>query len=214
MQDFMKGRYGVDDLTLSLGVLGMVLALIGSLASLAPLSWIALVVVVLAILRAFSKSIPARERENQMFLDLARKIPVVGPHIGWLDREKGPRPASSASARRPLPRPALPGSIRCRREQARKRWRPAGQRCIQPCEAHRPAHVARAQDHAVLPLQDLRCHSFRSARQGPHPRDLPALRHQGGKGFLTEGSDRLWQFAMTCKDGASVCMHLMNSLGI
>ncbi len=41
MQDFMKGRYGVDDLTLSLGVLGMVLALIGSLASLAPLSWIA-----------------------------------------------------------------------------------------------------------------------------------------------------------------------------
>ena len=62
MQDFMKGRYGVDDLTLSLGVLGMVLALIGSLASLAPLSWIALVVVVLAILRAFSKSIPARTR--------------------------------------------------------------------------------------------------------------------------------------------------------
>ena len=101
MQDFMKGRYGVDDLTLSLGVLGMVLALIGSLASLAPLSWIALVVVVLAILRAFSKSIPVRERENQMFLDLARKIPVVGPHIGWLDREKGPRSASSASAQRP-----------------------------------------------------------------------------------------------------------------
>ncbi len=106
MQDFMKGRYGVDDLTLSLGVLGMVLALIGSLASLAPLSWIALVVVVLAILRAFSKSIPARERENQMFLDLARKIPVVGPHIGWLDREKGPRPASSASAQRPAQAPA------------------------------------------------------------------------------------------------------------
>ena len=102
MQDFMKGRYGVDDLTLSLGVLGMVLALIGSLASLAPLSLIALVVVVLAILRAFSKSIPARERENQMFLDLAHKIPVVGPHIGWLDREKGPRPASSASAQRPV----------------------------------------------------------------------------------------------------------------
>lgn len=119
MQDFMKGRYGVDDLTLSLGVLGMILALVGSLASLAPLSWIALVVVVLAILRAFSKSIAARERENQMFLDAARRIPVIGPHVGWLDREKGSRPASSASAANPGAQGSGPDFARTKRTAER-----------------------------------------------------------------------------------------------
>ena len=41
MNDFMKDRYGVDELTCVLGGAGMLLALIGTIANLDPLTWIA-----------------------------------------------------------------------------------------------------------------------------------------------------------------------------
>lgn len=75
MQDFMNGRRGVDELTTALGALSMVLALIGSIFSLSPLGWIALIIVAVALFRAFSTNIAARERENDMFRDLTAKLP-------------------------------------------------------------------------------------------------------------------------------------------
>lgn len=75
MQDFMNGRRGVDELTTALGALSMVLALIGSIFSLSPLGWIALIIVAVALFRAFSTNIAARERENDMFRELTAKLP-------------------------------------------------------------------------------------------------------------------------------------------
>ena len=75
MQDFMNGRRGVDELTTALGALSMVLALIGSIFSLSPLGWIALIIVAVALFRAFSTNIAARERETDMFRDLTAKLP-------------------------------------------------------------------------------------------------------------------------------------------
>ena len=108
MQDFMKDRYGVDELTYVLGLGGMVLALIGSLADLRPLSWAAIAVVVLAILRAFSKNRDARRAENEAFRRGTAKVPGLGTLVTRLGEGMG-RPGSTvtgprtASARRGRP---------------------------------------------------------------------------------------------------------------
>ena len=75
MDDFMKDRYGVDGLTTLLGGAGMVLALIGTLVDIDPLMWAAIAVVVVALLRAFSKNLEARRKENEAFASFAAKIP-------------------------------------------------------------------------------------------------------------------------------------------
>lgn len=90
MSDFMKDRYGVDELTYVLGLLGVVLALIGSFAGVVWLSWIALAVIVYALWRSFSKNIEGRRRENEGFVNWALKVPVLkslvaaigGPSVG------------------------------------------------------------------------------------------------------------------------------------
>lgn len=85
MQDFMNGRRGADELTTALGALSMVFALIGSIFSLPVLGWIALIIVVLALVRAFSTNIAARERENDAFLGAVSKLPFAkgaAPHGG------------------------------------------------------------------------------------------------------------------------------------
>ena len=99
MRDFMKDRYGVDELTYVLGLGGMVLALIGSLADLQPLSWAAIVVVVLAILRAFSKNLGARRAENDAFRRATAKIPGLGTLVARLGDGMG-RPSGTASGSR------------------------------------------------------------------------------------------------------------------
>ena len=90
MSDFMKDRYGVDELTYVLGLLGVVLALIGSFAGVLWLSWVALAVIVYTLWRSFSKDIEARRRENEGFVNWALKVPVLkslvtaigGPAVG------------------------------------------------------------------------------------------------------------------------------------
>ena len=90
MSDFMKDRYGVDELTYVLGLLGVVLALIGSFAGVMWLSWVALAVIVYALWRSFSKNIEARRKENEGFVNWALKVPVLkslvaaigGPSVG------------------------------------------------------------------------------------------------------------------------------------
>lgn len=84
MQNFMKDRYGVDELTTIMGFGGMILALIGALAHWTPLSWIALGIVVIALLRALSKNIDARSRENHGFVTAAAKVPGLGAIVAKL----------------------------------------------------------------------------------------------------------------------------------
>lgn len=77
MQNFMNGRHGVDELSTALGGLSMVLALIGSIFSVSPLGWIALIVVIVAIVRAFMPASPARDHENEVFLNAISKVPFL-----------------------------------------------------------------------------------------------------------------------------------------
>lgn len=120
MQEFMKDRYGVDDLTIGLGVLSMLLALIGSLAKLSVLTWIALAVVIIALLRAFSKNIAARKRENAVYLDVVAKVPAVGSFLAPLSQGKGAaasnRSASSAA-------PQAGGEFNRAKRTAQRMWR-------------------------------------------------------------------------------------------
>lgn len=78
MDEFMKDRYGVDDLTTVMGIAGMVVCVIGSLASWRVLMWLGLIVVVLAVVRALSKNIDARSRENDKWHELTAKLPISG----------------------------------------------------------------------------------------------------------------------------------------
>ena len=77
MNDFMKDRYGVDELTTALGGVGLVLALVGTLTDLEPLSWSSIAIMTVALLRALSKNINARSEENIWFVKTASKIPVL-----------------------------------------------------------------------------------------------------------------------------------------
>ncbi len=77
VREFMDGRYGADDLTCALGAVGVLIALIGALFKWSVLTWVAIIVILLAILRAFSKDFPARERENLKFRELTSKAPAV-----------------------------------------------------------------------------------------------------------------------------------------
>ena len=56
MQDFMKDRYGVDDLSCALGALGVVLTLVGTIFNLRAVSIVALAILIVALLRSFSKN--------------------------------------------------------------------------------------------------------------------------------------------------------------
>lgn len=116
MQEFMKDRYGVDDLTIALGGISIILALIGTIAKLGLLSWIALALVALALVRAFSKNIDARRSENLSYLQFASKLPVIGPHFDAAARGgAGARPAGSTS----------PDMARAKRT-AERMWRERG----------------------------------------------------------------------------------------
>ena len=54
MNDFMKGRNGADELTIVMGFVGIVIAMIGSMARIQWLSWIAIAVIVIGVLRGLS----------------------------------------------------------------------------------------------------------------------------------------------------------------
>ena len=73
LQRFLYGRYGTDQLNLMLLILGVVLTLFGRLFFF-PLYWVGDVLFVLALIRTFSRNIPARQRENQKFLRLSAPV--------------------------------------------------------------------------------------------------------------------------------------------
>ena len=118
MQDFMKDRYGADELTCTLGLGGMVLALIGTLADLRPLSWIAIVIVILALLRAFSKNIDARQRENGLFKSAVAKVPGLGSLVDKFG-SVGSGAYRAGSGQRPAPTQA---DVERAKRTAKKMW--------------------------------------------------------------------------------------------
>ena len=62
MNDFMKGRNGADELTIVLGFIGIIFAMVGSMARIQWLSWIAIAVIVLGVLRGQIGRASCRER--------------------------------------------------------------------------------------------------------------------------------------------------------
>ncbi len=81
LQRFLYGRYGTDKLNLALLVLGLVLSLAGGIFFW-PLALAADVFYLLALLRTFSRNIPARQRELSWFMG------VWGPVENKLRLEK------------------------------------------------------------------------------------------------------------------------------
>ena len=161
MNDFMKDRYGVDELTCVLGGAGMLLALIGTIANLDPLTWIALAIVLLALARAFSKNITVRCNENNAFRSFSKRVPVLGnlvAHLGSIT--PAGRNASGGPTASAVP------NIEYERE------------------AHRPEDVEGAQDLALPQMPQLRADLVRAQGQGQAPRDLPALPGQDGDEVL------------------------------
>lgn len=81
MDKFMKDRYGADELTIVLGICGIVIALIGSLARIQWLNWVAIFVIIIAVLRGLSKNIDARRKENDAFVSATAKVPGLGSFV-------------------------------------------------------------------------------------------------------------------------------------
>ncbi|HBD64691.1 MAG TPA: hypothetical protein DC038_09675 [Clostridiales bacterium] len=77
-RNFMVGRYGTDQLTLALLILGMVLTFIGNAFDLHLLTLVTYVIFFACIFRTMSKNFVARQRENQKFLQ------YWNPASAWL----------------------------------------------------------------------------------------------------------------------------------
>lgn len=63
MAQWMMGRYGIDELTQALMLLGCAFVLVNFFAHSTILSTLALLLMALGIFRCYSKNIPARARE-------------------------------------------------------------------------------------------------------------------------------------------------------
>ncbi len=74
---FMDGRYGNDQLNLSLIVFYLLLYLLFALTGFEPLYWACLVFVFVSLFRLLSRNIAARRRENAQFMRFA------GPVLQW-----------------------------------------------------------------------------------------------------------------------------------
>ncbi len=70
---FMSGRYGTDQLGLTLLICGVVLSLLSGLVGLKILYYLGLAMYIWELVRMFSRSVEKRRAENQKFLELRRK---------------------------------------------------------------------------------------------------------------------------------------------
>ena len=84
MDKFMKDRYGADELTIVLGIVGFILSLIGLIAQVLWLNWIAIVVIFVGVARGFSKNIDARRKENEAFVAATANVPGLGKFVASL----------------------------------------------------------------------------------------------------------------------------------
>ncbi len=154
MNDFMKDRYGVDELTGVLGALGLLLALIGTIAKFDPLTWLALASILVALARAFSKNEAARRKENDGFLSLASRVPVLGDYVKSVGASPVRVPGPSA---RNAAKPAGTDFDRAKRT-AQKMWKDARPRTssnVPPAVRSSPSPRVGGKIRVTCP----RCHS-------------------------------------------------------
>ena len=153
MQDFMKDRYGVDDLSCALGALGVVLTLVGTIFNLRAVSIVALAILIVALLRSFSKNRDARYSENAAFRHMMAKLPIVGERFGGAGSVYR---GSGLSARRAPPR-------RCGRNARRRpsSSAPTAGRCSRfPAAKGRSSSPALSATHAWKPNRSIRRTAF------------------------------------------------------
>ena len=82
-RNFMRGRYGVDQLSNGLVFLFFILFLIGILTRNTIFTWIALIPMILSYYRMFSKNFSKRYNENRIYTNL------MSPVYDLLDKIKG-----------------------------------------------------------------------------------------------------------------------------
>ena len=118
MNNFMKDRYGADELSLAVGSVGVVLALVGSIFSLRIVSLIALVLLVIDLLRCFSKNFEARRRENDAYRALVARIPGIGDKLAGRGGTAPHGNTASAASRQ-----AATADLKRQARTAKKMWK-------------------------------------------------------------------------------------------
>lgn len=82
-RNFMRGRYGVDQLSNGLVFLFFILILIGMLTNNAIFTWISLIPMILSYYRMLSKNFSKRYNENRIYTN------VMSPVYNLMDKIKG-----------------------------------------------------------------------------------------------------------------------------
>lgn len=86
---FMSGRYGSDQLNLTMVIGALIVTTIGSLTGVYFLTLAADALLLLAIFRMFSKDRYRRAHENQMYLEKTQKVRRAATE--WVNRVKNSR---------------------------------------------------------------------------------------------------------------------------
>ena len=86
---FMSGRYGSDQLNLTMVIGALVVTTIGSLSGIYFLTLAADALLILAIFRMFSKDRYRRAHENQVYLEKTQKVRRAATE--WVNRVKNSR---------------------------------------------------------------------------------------------------------------------------
>ena len=74
LQNFMMGRYGMDQLNMAMTILALVLTLLAAVTGWGILSTIGTVLLVLTFFRTYSRNISARYQENVKFMPYWQKL--------------------------------------------------------------------------------------------------------------------------------------------
>lgn len=86
MTRFMSGRYGADQLNMTMIWTALILTVIGSIANVGILSLLANVMLILSLFRIFSKDRYKRQHENQVYLQKTYKVRQSVTE--WMNRMK------------------------------------------------------------------------------------------------------------------------------
>ena len=86
---FMSGRYGSDQLNLTMVIGALIVTTIGSLSGVYFLTLAADALLLLAIFRMFSKDRYRRAHENQVYLEKTQKVRRAATE--WVNRVKNSR---------------------------------------------------------------------------------------------------------------------------
>lgn len=73
-RSFMSGRYGTDQLGMTLLICGVVLSLISGIAGLKILYYLGLAMYIWELVRMFSRNVEKRRGENQKFMEFRRNF--------------------------------------------------------------------------------------------------------------------------------------------